>query len=153
MRIRHLFISPGHNFFGHHGQPAGRHPVQEVGEIECVAGYGLRGDRFFGYRPDYKGQVTFFASEVGDAVRATFHLPALAPSAFRRNVVTTGIDLNALVGQRFALQGVLFEGVEECRPCCWMEQVVAVGAEAWLQGRGGLRARVLRGGWLRRDDG
>ena len=59
MKIRHLFISPGHNYFGHHGQPAGRHPIIEVPEIECVAGRGVRGDRFFDFKEDYKGQITF----------------------------------------------------------------------------------------------
>ena len=64
MCIRHLFISPGHNYFGHHEQPPGQHPVLERDEIECVAGQGIRGDRFFGYQEDYKGQITFFAGEV-----------------------------------------------------------------------------------------
>ena len=39
--ILHLFISPGHNFFGHHNEPAGTHPTLEVKEVECVAGKGL----------------------------------------------------------------------------------------------------------------
>ena len=47
IRVRHLYISPGHNYFGHHGQPAGTHPVIEVDRLECVSGRGLRGDRFF----------------------------------------------------------------------------------------------------------
>jgi len=151
MRVRHLFISPGHNFFGRYGQPAGTNPIHEVAEAECVAGYGLRGDRFFGYRPDYRGQVTFFAAEVFEAVRAEFKVPDLRASAFRRNVVTAGVDLAALIGERFTLQGVEFEGIEECRPCHWMEKAVAPGAEDWLKGRGGLRCKVLGSGWLRRD--
>ncbi len=68
MTVRHLFISPGHNFFGHHGQAAGTNPLQEVDEIECVAGRGIRGDRFFDYRENYKGQITFFAREVFEDV-------------------------------------------------------------------------------------
>src|SRR6202000_2955325 len=47
MRIEQIFISPGHNFFGHYRQPAGTHPTIEVEEVECVAGKGLAGDRFF----------------------------------------------------------------------------------------------------------
>lgn len=151
MRVRHIFVSPGHNYFGRIGQPAGSHPMIELTEVECVAGYGLRGDRFYGYRPDYKGQATFFAAEVFEQVRKDFARPELAPSAFRRNVITTGIDLNDLIGEKFVLQGVTFEGVDECRPCHWMDQAVAPGAEEWLKGRGGLRVRVLTTGWLRRD--
>lgn len=151
IRVRHIFVSPGHNYFGRYGQPADTHPSHEVAEVECVQGYGLRGDRFFGYRPDYKGQATFFASEVFDAVRREFKVPALSPAAFRRNILTEGVDLNSLIGERFTLQGVAFEAVEECRPCHWMEEAVAAGAEEWLKGRGGLRCRVLSNGWVRRD--
>jgi hypothetical protein len=61
--LRHLYISPEHNFFGRHGQPAGTSPIIEVSEVECIAGKGLRGDRFFGWKEDYKGQVTFFEEE------------------------------------------------------------------------------------------
>jgi MOSC domain-containing protein YiiM len=151
MHVRQIFISPGHNFIGHHGRPAGENAISEVGEVECVAGQGLRGDRFFGHRPDYKGQVTFFAAEVLAALRDVFGLEHLSAAAFRRNVVSEGVDLNALVGTRFRLQGIEFEAVEECRPCYWMNQAIGDGAEEWLKGRGGLRCRILSSGWLRTE--
>ena len=75
-------------------------------------------------------------------------MPQLSPGVFRRNVVVEGMDLNALVGWRFSLAGVEFEGVVESRPCHWMNAVVAPGAESWLQGRGGLRAKILTDGEL-----
>ena len=43
-----------------------------------------------------------------------------------------------------------FAGVEQCKPCHWMDSALGPGAEAWLQGRGGLRARILTDGVLRR---
>ncbi len=144
--IRHIFISPGHNFFGRHGQPAGGNALMEVSEVECVAGRGLRGDRFFDYKPDYKGQVTFFAAEVFKAIRRELSLVLPSPAVFRRNIITEGVDLATLIGQRFFLQGVELEGTEECRPCYWMDQAVGPGAEAWLRGRGGLRCRILSDG-------
>jgi MOSC domain-containing protein YiiM len=149
--VRHLFISPDHNFFGHHGQEAGKSPLCEVREIECVAGRGVRGDRFFDYKENYKGQITFFSSEVFDEVCRSLDASEKSPGAARRNVVTKGIDLNSLVGQRFTIQGVEFEGVCECKPCYWMDQAIAPGAEEALQGRGGLRARILTDGVLRAD--
>ena len=151
MRVRHIFISPGHNFFGNHGKPAGANPIVEVPEVECVKDYGLKGDRFYGYRPDYKGQISFFAAEIFDAVRREFNVPELSPAAFRRNVITEDVDLNTLIGQRFTLQGIELQGMEECRPCHWMDQAVAKGAEDWLKGRGGLRCRILSDGVLRRE--
>ena len=150
-KVRSIFISPGHNFFGRHAKPAGNHPTVEVDSAECVAGRGLRGDRFFGYRPDYRGQVTFFAEETFAELCRELGLNGASPGVLRRNVITAGADLNAWIGRRFALQGVEFEGVEECRPCYWMDRALVPGAEKWLRSRGGLRCRVLSDGWLRRD--
>jgi len=68
MMIEQLYISPDHSFFGHHGQPAGESPLVEVEAVECVAERGLRGDRFFEFKEDYKGPITFFSREVFDDV-------------------------------------------------------------------------------------
>jgi MOSC domain-containing protein YiiM len=146
--IRHIFISPGHNFFGRFNAPAGTHPTLDVPRVNCRAGWGLEGDRFYGYRPDYKGQVTFFAWEIYEGAKKKFAVPALQPSAFRRNVLVEGVELPALIGRRFTLAGVDFEGTGESKPCHWMDAVVAPGAEEWLRGNGGLRAKILSDGML-----
>jgi hypothetical protein len=154
VRIQHLFISPGHNYFGHHEQPPSQHPILERDEIECVAGQGIRGDRFFGYKENYKGQITFLAWEVLAGLWGALGIPPERrdPAATRRNVITAGADLNTLIGQEFEIQGVRFVGTEECRPCYWMNTAFRdERAEAWLKGNGGLRAKVLTDGWLRRD--
>ena len=153
IQICRLFVSPGHNFFGHHGQPPDTHPVVEVEEIECIAGRGIRGDRFWDYQDDYKGQITFFAMEVFAALQRELNLTHVQPSATRRNVLTRGVDLNTLVGAEFTVQGVRFAGAEECRPCHWMDSALGAGASEWLKGRGGLRARILSDGIVRRDPG
>ena len=151
--IRHLFISPGHNYFGRHGQPAEGFPIIEVPEIECLAGRGIRGDRFFDYKPDYKGQITFYAWE--DLIRMWEDLGVPADrrdvSATRRNVISEGLVLGDLIGKEFEIQGVRFLGTEECRPCYWMNGAIHPEAEAWMRGRGGLRAKILSDGWLMRD--
>ena len=151
MTIEQLYVSPAHNYFGHHGGPAGRIEIVEVDELDCVAGRGVRGDRFFDYKPDYKGQITFFSAEVFEAMCAALGVRGKSPSAVRRNVVVRGAELGGLIGREFDLQGVRLFGTEECRPCYWMDEAIAPGAEAWLQGRGGLRARILSDGRLRRD--
>jgi molybdopterin-guanine dinucleotide biosynthesis protein A len=146
--IRHIYISPGHNYFGHHGQMPGQNATVEVSEAECVAGCGIRGDRFFKFKEDYKGQITFLSAEVFDEVCRQTGAEGKPPGVARRNVVTSGVDLNSLAGQKFEIQGVAFEGVGECHPCYWMNEAIAPGAEKLLQGRGGLRARILTDGWL-----
>lgn len=148
--IRHLYMSPGHNFFGHHGKEPSLHPTLEVDELRCVAGQGIEGDRFFGYREDYKGQITFFAEEIYNELCVKLNIRDRLPRVLRRNVITRGVALNDLIGESFEIQGVQFYGQEECRPCYWMDRAFAPGAEAAIKGNGGLRASILRSGILRR---
>jgi len=151
IRVKHLFISPGHNFVGHYGGPPGNHPILEANDVECMAGRGIRGDRYFDFKENYIGQITFFSLDVFDTLRRELALPKAQPSATRRNVIVADADLNSLVGREFEIQGVRFAGVEECRPCYWMNSALGAGAEQWLKGRGGLRARILTNGVLRRE--
>lgn len=150
--LRHLFISAGHSFYGRHGKPPEDHPMVEVDSIRCVAGRGIEGDRFFDYKPDYKGQITFFAWEDLQLMWEDLDLPVAQRdlSATRRNVIIEGADLAAWIGSDFELQGVRFSGVEECRPCYWMNGAIHPEAEAWMKGRGGLRARIRTDGLLHR---
>jgi MOSC domain-containing protein YiiM len=151
MKVESIHISPSHNFFGHHGQPAGESPTLDVAEAKLVAGRGIEGDRFFDYRKDYKGQITFFSREVFDQLCATLAVWDKPASVLRRNVVVSGVDLNGLIGKEFTLQGVRFEGVCECSPCYWMDQAFHPGAEEALKGHGGLRAKILEDGVLRTE--
>jgi MOSC domain-containing protein YiiM len=148
IKIGQLYVSPGHNFFGHHGQPPGENQTLPVAEIQCVAGRGILGDRFFDYKPIYRGQITFFEMEVFATISREFGVCDKAPSVFRRNVITKGAELNSLIGKEFEIQGVRFRGEEECRPCHWMNGAFAPGAEQFLKGRGGLRAAILTSGKL-----
>ncbi len=150
VEIVDIYTSTGHDFKGRHGLQRENHAVAAHDSVECVAGKGLVGDRYFGFQDGYKGQITFFSAEVVDLAREHFGVPDFCPSVFRRNVIIRGVDLPGLVSQEFNLGGVRFEGTEECRPCYWMDQALAVGTEEFLQGRGGLRARILTSGTLQR---
>lgn len=147
--IHGLFISPGHNYFGHHEKPPGEHPIIEKASLELVAGKGVSGDRFFDYKPDYKGQLTFIDLAAVEAIRAHAGNPDLPATAFRRNVVIAGLDLNDLIGRTFRLGEIVLAGTEECRPCYWMDQACGKpGTEELMKGRGGLRCRILTDGTL-----
>ena len=97
-----------------------------------------------------KGQITFFDAAAYEAVKERFDLPELEPCAFRRNVVMKGVDLNTLIGKRFQIGDVVFEGSEEAKPCYWMDEACAPGVEEFLRGKGGLRCRIRTGGTLTR---
>jgi MOSC domain-containing protein YiiM len=146
MLIRQIFISPGHNYFGHHGKAPDDYPLVEVPRIECVAGHGIRGDRFYDYRENYKGQITFFSSEAFEKLSEHLDLPSKSPGVLRRNVIVSGIDLHELIGEEFFIQGVRFRGTGHCKPCYWLDHAFAPGTEEFLEENGGLRAEILSDG-------
>jgi MOSC domain-containing protein YiiM len=120
-----------------------------VAVLECVAGRGARGDRYFDFKDDYKGQITFFSLDVFDELCAALDLHDCSPATARRNVIIRGVELNEFIDNEFEIQGVRFYGTQECAPCYWMDRAFAPGTEEFLRGHGGLRAKILSDGVLR----
>lgn len=143
-----IWISPGHDFYGRHGKGRGHHGLAPMESVQCDAGRGIVDDRFYDHKPDYKGQITLFDDSVASGLREALNLAEIDHSLFRRNVVTSGIDLNELIGRKFRLGEVVLTGSEECSPCYWMNEAIAPGAHEWLKGRGGLRCRIVESGQL-----
>ena len=152
VEICHLYISPGHNFVGHHGREPDAYPMIEVPMIECVAGRGIRGDRYFDFKDDYKGQITFFSAEIFERLCAHFGIREKPAGVLRRNVIVSGVDLLSLIGCDFEIQGVKFRGTQHCAPCEWMDVAIAPGAKEFLKENGGLRAKILTDGELHLGD-
>jgi len=152
VQIEQIFISSEHNFVGHYGQPPGTSPLVETERIQCVAGKGLLGDRYFNHREDYKGQITFFSAEVLERLCAYFGIREKPAGVLRRNVIVSGIDLLSLIGCDFEIQGVKFRGTQHCAPCEWMDVAIAPGAKEFLKENAGLRAKILTGGELHLGD-
>jgi MOSC domain-containing protein YiiM len=110
-----------------------------VDEIE-VTGRGLVGDRY-----GDAGDITLIASEALEGLRADTGIQ-LSHEESRRQVLTRGIDLNALVGQRFTVGSVECEGAELCEPCNHLQSLTKQGVLRGLVHRGGLRADIIRPG-------
>ena len=148
--IHSLLICPEHVYVGHHGGPSGREPMVERDSVECESGRGLVGDRYHAREKGHGRQITFFDLAVHRDLCQRFNRnPEGGTEVYRRNGIIEGVDLNGLIGKRFRIGEVVFEGVEECRPCYWMDEAFGPGAEEAMKGRGGLRARILEGGVLR----
>lgn len=150
MKLVQIVISPGHDYWVRKGEPTLQHGSRSPTSVVCEAGKGLVGDRYHDGRPNRKGQVTFFDQSIVEAIRERFQLPDLDASLFRRNLIVRGANLADLLGERFELQDVTFEGSQECRPCEWMDRMIAPGVRDFLQEdfRGGLRAKVVTSGTL-----
>ena len=121
----------------------------EMDRLECIAGRGVKEDRFFDFKENYKGQITFFSQEVYEDLCRELQIRDKPCSVFRRNVITSGVDLEAWFDAEFEVQGVRFRGCGECKPCYWMNRAFGPRAERALEGRGGLRAAILTDGVLR----
>ena len=123
-----------------------------VERVRVVAGQGIVGDRNFAQGGAGSGEaLTLIAAEALEGLRADCEI-ALSHEESRRNVLTRGIDLNALVGHRFTVGEVLCEGVELCEPCDHLQRLTRPGVIRGLVHRGGLRADVLVGGTIAAGD-
>jgi MOSC domain-containing protein YiiM len=132
----------------------------QVDRAIARAGRGVEGDRYFDQRGTFSNahgrghDLTLIEAEVLDRLE----LPAgrLAPEEARRNLVTRGIDLNALVGQHFRVGDVECFGQRLCEPCAHLERLTAeagkTGTLRALIHKGGLRADVLSDGAIRVGD-
>lgn len=156
--VEAFVVSPGHNYWFWSRDPAdgvGPHPTSYPEQVEVVADEGIRGDRFFGRASALASAVSFIAAEAVEAMQDELGLArgTIDPRLARRNVVTRGIDLNALRRSRFSLDTgdgpITFEAAGETSPCAWMDDRLAPGARDALRGRGGLRARPTTSGVLR----
>lgn len=117
-----------------------------VPRVRAVAGRGVDGDFHFHDRAEPGEALTLIAAEAIEAFRSESGIP-LTHEQTRRQVLTRGIDLNALVGLRFRVGDVECLGVELCEPCNRLTKLT--GERAVLRGlvhRGGLRADILSDG-------
>jgi MOSC domain-containing protein YiiM len=101
-----------------------------------------------GLRGDYHDDLTLIAAESLEGLLEETGI-ALRASDTRRNVLTRGIDLNALVGERFVVGSVEAVGVELAEPCTKLRRLTGEpGVLRGLVHRGGLRADVVSGGQI-----
>jgi hypothetical protein len=124
--------------------PAAEAPMQRVDAAEAMPGRGLAGDRYAVGAGTFSApgrgyELTLVEAEVLDEIE----LPWLDA---RRNVVVSGIRLNALVGKRFRIGSVECVGRRLAEPCAHLEKLVRPGLLRPLVHRGGLRADILSGG-------
>jgi len=134
-------------------------PMQPVVTATALPGQGLLGDRYaakagtFTPRSDrLRGyDLTLIESEVLERVIFPDGSHLTAPES-RRNVVTRGIDLNALVGREFVIGSVRALGQRLCEPCVHLQRLTRPGVIAGLVHQGGLRADILTDGEIRLGD-
>lgn len=144
INISHIYSSPEHHYFTRDKFDVGDAPTYEHDTVKLVPDKGIKGDRFeYSLYP-----LTFMSEEVMRDVCESLELE-YKPSLFRRNIITSGFNFNQLIGKHFVIDEIEFEGLDHCAPCPWMNAVMKKGAYRQMAGRGGLRAKVIKGGALK----
>ena len=117
---------------------------------------GIDGDRYqdgtgtFSTNPRRVGQdITLIEAEALDELEASGI--SIAPEEARRNVVTRGIDLDALIGKHFRIGDVRCFGQRRAEPCAHLERLTP-GTLRRLVHRGGIRADILDAGTINVGD-
>lgn len=128
--------------------PEPRAAPVSVATVAAAAGSGLAGDHHARRPPGSKRQVTLIsAGSLREVERELGR--AVTPDLCRRNLVVEGLDLRALLGTVLRIGEVRLEVSGPCEPCSRMEENLGPGGRAALRERGGVTARVLRGGTIR----
>ena len=130
---------------------------QRVAEARAVPGGGIEGDRYFSSNGTFSkpnepsNEVTLIETEALEALERDYEI-VLSPAATRRNLLTSGVALNHLVGRDFRVGEVTLRGLRLCEPCGHLRKLTDKDVEQGLRHRGGLRAQVLVEGVLRTCD-
>ncbi|MDX1802537.1 MAG: MOSC domain-containing protein [Alcanivorax sp.] len=133
-----------------------RGPVTSPTAVQLRAGCGIVGDRHYKRNAPAAEQITLIESEAIDAYNREYR-QQVAAATLRRNVLTEGVDLNALEGREFLLGAIRLRGIELCEPCSVVGKLLAGDLTPSrviqaLLGRGGLRCEILSTGVVRVGD-
>ena len=133
-------------------------PMQSKAEVSTAPGRGLEGDRYWKaagswsdteHKPDQ--ELTLIETEQLAWFRETTGQTLTAEQS-RRNILTEGIELNPLVGQRFFIGEVEVEGMRLCEPCKTLQERTGLNVLPAMVGRSGLNCRIIGPGEIRCGD-
>lgn len=128
--------------------PVSEAPMVSLDSVRAITGCGLEGDRYCIDEPGEKSfeNLTLIEQEAYDHL-ATIDLE-LPTNALRRNLLTSGIALNPLLGKEFTVGDVRCLGTELADPCNYIQGRTLPGVLKAMVGRGGLRCQILDGGTI-----
>tara|TARA_B100000900_G_scaffold98312_1_gene81288 strand:- start:142 stop:588 length:447 start_codon:yes stop_codon:yes gene_type:complete len=117
--------------------------INEVKLIEVLENKGVVGDRHFDEFNDPYCQLSLIESENIDFYNSKYNLN-IPYVDFRRNIITKGIRLNDLIGKKFLVGNVKVEGIDLCRPCRHLTEILNQEniLKEFLR-KGGLRCQIL----------
>ena len=141
-----------------HTSPGSGEPMVARNTVTAIPGHGLDGDRYCTaegswdageHKPDR--EVTLIESEQLEWFEHTTGQTLTAEQS-RRNILTEGIELNPLVGQRFFIGAIEVEGMRLCEPCKTLQERTGLDVLPAMIGRSGLNCRIINEGEIRIGD-
>ena len=113
---------------------------------------GIVNDRYYeNFKNNYE-QVTFIESEKIDDFNKKIK-KNLDYKDFRRNIITSGINLNNLLNKKIQVNNVIFKIHELCQPCKYLQNKLEVkNLVKLLAFKSGVRAEILISGEISIND-
>lgn len=136
-----------------------REQPRETVTAKLEAGKGINGDRYHQRALEFlasggqvqSNHISLISKEELDGFLKRNNLD-IDYADFRRNVLTSGIDLYGLIGKKFKLGSALCQGVEDCEPCAFLAATVHRAVLPDLEKKAGLRAIILEDGDVKIGD-
>ena len=126
--------------------------IEQVNNVEVVAGKGIKGDRNYHDYNEARKQITLIESESIDYYNQKFNTN-FSYLDLRRNLVTKDIRLNDLIGKKLSIGQIDIRVHDLCRPCNYLQEIL--GKDNIIKeflNRGGLRCEILISGNIKVGD-
>ena len=107
---------------------------------------GIINDRYYeNFKKKYE-QVTLIESEkisnFNNNIKSKFNY-----KDFRRNIITTGIDLNKMINKKIQINNVVLKIHQLCQPCRYLQNKLNIdNLVKLLTNNGGVRAEIVKSG-------
>ena len=125
-------------------RPARKEDMRPVEEAELTDA-GFDGD----HGRKGKRAVTLIQAEHLPVIATFAGLDVVEPETLRRNIVVSGLNLQAFRGTQLKIGAAIIELTVPCHPCSRMEAALGQGGYTAMRGHGGYCARVLQPGTVR----
>lgn len=127
-------------------RPARKVAMVSVEKTIAIADRGLQGDRRLEGSKGSARQVSIISVEFIRAIADNLGVAHIPVDILRRNLLVSGINLNALRHQYFQIGSAVFQATAQCHPCSRMEAALGKGGLVAMLGYGGLCAKILESG-------
>ena len=131
----------------------------EIDVAELVLDKGISGDRYFKTMGTFSEklkeskdfEVTLIEQEEIDTFNQATQLN-YPNNKFRRNIITTDINLPELIGKEFNIGSTRLKGIRFCEPCAYLSKLLGKEIMSHMMHKSGIRAAIISDGLIRKGD-